>query len=727
MILLKEVKVKYNNLGVPDTVYKGVIRQTDNFVTRLKIDLTDVPGDILTAGINVKKEDGTTNTEGLIVTYPIPGQPKKFYVDISNWFTNIPGTLEITVQALASMNGLTQVFNCSKITFCIEGTAIELDPTVVPEFFNVLSVNGYAGVIDITMTNVGSGAEVVKVDPDNNTNWNIRTIKQGSHIEVVENGNDITINVTNDIPTKTEVTAEISEHNTSESAHEDIKEDIEDVAEDLGLHEANTDAHALNLVKADILALESALDGKLPNSHNTDEEAHSELFSAIRSRLESIENIIGTIDGEEDANDVIDKLHEIVNLLNGYAEGTTLAELLSQYADVNHDHDETYVQKEEGKGLFSGSYNDLTNKPNIPSKTSDLTNDSGFITEEDLPTVQPQAIINLGEFDAPEEGLAECLETGLYYFKVGDLGYLIHVNNGGNNIEQWWMRVAGGSNVLIFSRVSNNGSTWTDYPTFMLHDKAPVSWETNVSYSKFDLVAYNEKVYFSLTNLNSGNNPVSTLGVHWDEVDYKNVQSDWNQTDNTKDDYIKNKPTIPTKISELENDSEFITEEDLPVPYDDTDLKSRLNAIEEIIETIDGESDADNVINKLHEVVALLDGYAEGTTLVNLLSGKAETNHNHDSVYVKQVEGKTLTDNNLTNTLKSNYDTAYSHSQTAHAPSNAQANIIETVKVNGVALPVSSKAVDITIPETDLSNYYNKPQTETLINNAILGLLGGEA
>jgi Zn-dependent metalloprotease len=28
----------------------------------------------------------------------------------------------------------------------------------------------------------------------------------------------------------------------------------------------------------------------------------------------------------------------------------------------------------------SGSYNDLTNKPTIPTKTSDLTNDDGFIT-----------------------------------------------------------------------------------------------------------------------------------------------------------------------------------------------------------------------------------------------------------------------------------------------------------------------------------------------------------
>lgn len=33
------------------------------------------------------------------------------------------------------------------------------------------------------------------------------------------------------------------------------------------------------------------------------------------------------------------------------------------------------------KSNFSGSYNDLSDKPNIPTATSDLTNDSGFATE----------------------------------------------------------------------------------------------------------------------------------------------------------------------------------------------------------------------------------------------------------------------------------------------------------------------------------------------------------
>ena len=40
-----------------------------------------------------------------------------------------------------------------------------------------------------------------------------------------------------------------------------------------------------------------------------------------------------------------------------------------------------------GKSDFSGSYNDLTNKPTIPSKVSDLQNDSGFINTETDPTV----------------------------------------------------------------------------------------------------------------------------------------------------------------------------------------------------------------------------------------------------------------------------------------------------------------------------------------------------
>lgn len=38
-----------------------------------------------------------------------------------------------------------------------------------------------------------------------------------------------------------------------------------------------------------------------------------------------------------------------------------------------------------------------------------------------------------------------------------------------------------------------------------------------------------------------------------------NVQSDWNTTDSNSDSYIKNKPSIPSKLSDLENDTGFKT------------------------------------------------------------------------------------------------------------------------------------------------------------------------
>ena len=45
----------------------------------------------------------------------------------------------------------------------------------------------------------------------------------------------------------------------------------------------------------------------------------------------------------------------------------------------------------------------------------------------------------------------------------------------------------------------------------------------------------------------------------WDKAE-ENVQSDWNITDTTSDAYIKNKPSIPSKVSELANDNLYATE-----------------------------------------------------------------------------------------------------------------------------------------------------------------------
>ena len=94
---------------------------------------------------------------------------------------------------------------------------------------------------------------------------------------------------------------------------------------------------------------------------------------------------------------------------------------------------------------------------------------------------------------------------------------------------------------------------------------------TQIKYLDYDgLVYYHSKVKTALGNKVdkvsgkglSTNDFTNTLKSKLDGIAagaQVNVQSDWNVTDTTSDAFIKNKPDIPTKTSDLTNDSGFIT------------------------------------------------------------------------------------------------------------------------------------------------------------------------
>lgn len=83
------------------------------------------------------------------------------------------------------------------------------------------------------------------------------------------------------------------------------------------------------------------------------------------------------------------KVTEINNTLSTYAKKTDVPTKVSQLTN-----DSGYITANEiagkadktslAKVATSGSYNDLSNKPTIPTKTSQLTNDSGYITSSDI-------------------------------------------------------------------------------------------------------------------------------------------------------------------------------------------------------------------------------------------------------------------------------------------------------------------------------------------------------
>ncbi|MDY5098692.1 MAG: hypothetical protein SPE86_10855, partial [Clostridium sp.] len=104
------------------------------------------------------------------------------------------------------------------------------------------------------------------------------------------------------------------------------------------------------------------------------------------------------------------------------------------------------------------------------------------------------------------------------------------------------------------------------------------------------------------------------------------------------------------------------------------------------------------------------------------------TSHQDLSNYVQKESGKGLSTNDLTTTLKQNYDNAYTHSQSTHAPANAQKNSditkeeIETKltgkisshsHANCVPTGGTSGQVLAKVDETDYNtNWINPPSSE---------------
>lgn len=101
-----------------------------------------------------------------------------------------------------------------------------------------------------------------------------------------------------------------------------------------------------------------------------------------------------------------------VNGITPDAEGNVTLSIPD--AQVNSDWNATsgVAQILNKPTLFSGDYNDLTNKPTIPDSTSDLTNDSGFIA--DAPSDGKQyARKNATWAEVAAAGLSELTDAGV--------------------------------------------------------------------------------------------------------------------------------------------------------------------------------------------------------------------------------------------------------------------------------------------------------------------------
>ena len=142
------------------------------------------------------------------------------------------------------------------------------------------------------------------------------------------------------------------------------------------------------------------------------------------------------------SNDKILYIYSAVSSLwiNAGINGVDLSKYVGVAQQTFTDAEKAQARQNIGAGTssFSGNYNDLADKPTIPSKTSDLTNDSGFITDAalddyaktaDVPTKVSQLSNDAGYVtakQAPVQSVAG--KTGAVTLAKGDVG-LSNVDN----------------------------------------------------------------------------------------------------------------------------------------------------------------------------------------------------------------------------------------------------------------------------------------------------------
>ena len=244
--------------------------------------------------------------------------------------------------------------------------------------------------------------------------------------------------------------------------------------------------------------------------------------------------------------------------------------------------------------LFSGSYNDLTNKPTIPTKTSDLTNDSGFITSSALTDyvtlATSQTISGFKTFSNEvlfnNNVLIGSSDTYIYSPSSGSLGLfadkdIILGNNTrggkfdiyhaltnqrvliqGDNSDQNYrlFRLYNGSTVYGLDVPSTVG--YTTNKTIATTDAIPtlISQLTNDSgfitgITSSDIITalgYTPGTSnFSGSYTDLTNKP--DLSIYAESANLASVATSGDYED------LTNKPSIPSKTSDLTNDSGFIT------------------------------------------------------------------------------------------------------------------------------------------------------------------------
>lgn len=342
----------------------------------------------------------------------------------------------------------------------------------------------------------------------------------------------------------------------------------------------------------------------------------------------------------------------------------------------------------------TGSYEDLLNKPTIPTKTSDLENDSGFITN---------TVNDLTNYYLKSETYTQSEVNNL----IGQIKTIsIEVVN--------TLPTTGEDNKIYL--VPKGGSTGDVYNEYIWVNNA---WEL-IGSTQVDLTGYatqdwvNNQIKDFLTESQVTeivNNSLTNYYTKTETYSKTEVNNLLNGKANADD--------IPTKTSDLTNDSGFIDNsvDNLENYY----KKSETYNQTEINNLLSNKADISDIPTKTGDLTNNGDGttgskYITNSDLNTELEGKQDkitggattivtNNLTVNKALVSNANGKVAV-SNTTSTELGYLSGARSNLQNqidAITTEGGQPNVIEVVQENGVPLEITNKTVNVTVP-TNLEN-----------------------
>ena len=185
----------------------------------------------------------------------------------------------------------------------------------------------------------------------------------------------------------------------------------------------------------------------------------------------------------------------------------------------------------------------------IPTKTSELTNDSNFVSDANyVHTDNNFSNTYKTKLDGIESGAEVNVQSD---WNVSDSNSDAFIKNK-PTIPSKTSDLTNDNGFITDADIPTKTSDLINDSGFITEADIPTKTSDLINDSNF--VSDSNYVHTDNNFTNSDNTKLQGIATGA-EV---NVQSDWNVSDSNSDAFIKNKPTIPTKTSQLTNDSSFL-------------------------------------------------------------------------------------------------------------------------------------------------------------------------